>query len=348
MSFHPLDQNLLFSRGDKSDPRLGEMVQLPPESQSTKAFLQSLATSASSENTDSPSRPTVIAGYADDEGIRINGGRLGASQGPSEVRRALYKMTPALFSRSSEDPNFWPKIWDVGDMQPDLNRENQPAMDLSGRHQFAAEHVHAALAAGAKWIGIGGGHDYGFADAAGFCTWMQTGRNATTRPLVINFDAHLDVRPVDRGISSGTPFFRMLEKYPNVDFVEVGIQGQCNSRSHFEWAKARGARILTMEELEASGQPLVTMLTNVLDDWLIRPRPLFLSIDIDGFSSAIAPGCSQSWATGFSAHDFFPCLTLLSRRFDLRVLGIYEVSPPLDHDRRTAKLAAQIIHRVLS
>ena len=139
----------------------------------------------------------------------------------------------------------------------------------------------------------------------------------------------------------------MLEAYPEVDFAEIGIQAHCNSRNHLEWVEARGARVLTQEEVEASGEDFATMVLRKLGDWVLRPRPVFLSIDIDGFSSSVAPGCSQSWATGFLPQEFFPCLQTLSKRLDVRSLGIYEVSPPLDQDDRTAKLAAQVIHRVI-
>jgi len=35
-----------------------------------------------------------IFGYPDDEGIFLNGGKLGAAHGPASIRNALYKMTP--------------------------------------------------------------------------------------------------------------------------------------------------------------------------------------------------------------------------------------------------------------
>ncbi|RYZ82204.1 MAG: formimidoylglutamase, partial [Proteobacteria bacterium] len=114
------------------------------------------------------------------------------------------------------------------------------------------------------------------------------------------------------------------------------------------WLKERGARVLTAEELEASGQPMVTATLALLDDWLLKPRPTFISVDIDAFSSAVAPGCSQSWANGFMPDQFFPLFDLLLKRCDVRALGIYEVSPPLDQDDRTSKLAALIAHRMIS
>lgn len=322
MKLTPTDRELFFSRQDPEDPRLGDWVRglsgiTTPEDLAKEVRAGSF----------------VVCGYPDDEGIRINGGRPGAAQAPKAVRRPLYKMTPSLTSTARLD------LLDAGDLVPS-------GLDLAERHGAATAHARAALTKDARWIALGGGHDYGFSEADAYCEWAQS---AGHRPLIINFDAHLDVRPDSKGLSSGTPFYRMIEKHHSrgLDFVEIGIQAQCNSRAHVEWLKSRGGRILFLDEWLASGEKLETYMTRHLDDLLLRPRPAFVSVDIDVFSSAVAPGCSQSWATGFMPREFFATFDLLLARLDVRALGIYEVSPPLDQDDRTAKLAAQIVHRFL-
>lgn len=328
MSFKPTDSSLFFSRNDATDPRLGELALRLPATASADQFKSTLL------NSQRPGvRSFVLAGYPDDEGIRINGGRPGAAHAPDSVRKPFYKMTPQLLHTRHEF-----QIYDLGNLATE-------EFDIATRHRRAQDFALAALSTGASWLSIGGGHDYGFPDAAAFIEWAKASGHA--RPLVINFDAHLDVRSLQKGLSSGTPFYRMLETYPDVDFAEIGIQGQCNSRTHLEWVKSRGARVLTHEEFETSNESFSTMVLRTLDDWILKSRPVFLSIDIDGFSSSFAPGCSQSWSTGMTPIDFFPLLTILTRRLDVKALGIYEVSPPLDHDDRTAKLAAQILHRTL-
>jgi formiminoglutamase len=329
LSFSAVDSRLFFTRNDPQDSRLGDLARALPALSDPRLLGSTLEEERSADE-----RHFVIAGYPDDEGIRINGGRPGAAHAPDAVRKPLYKMTPPLEPAHTAHT----VIWDAGNLKV-------AGQSLEERHRFVSSFALATLKQGATWIGLGGGHDYGFPDADAYITWAKSQGH---RPLILNFDAHLDVRPVGKGISSGTPFFRMLEKHPDVDFAEIGIQGHCNSRTHLEWAAARGARMLMQEEIEASGESFTTMVLRTLDDWALRPRSVFLSVDIDGFSSSVAPGCSQSWATGFMPHDFFPCLQVLAARFDVRALGIYEVSPPLDHDDRTAKLAAQIIHRVIS
>ena len=328
MPFHPVDSRLLFSRNDPHDLRLGDLTQALP-SLSQPSDLDSVFQSKNGK-----SRRVALAGYADDEGIRLNGGRPGAALAPDAVRRPLYKMTPSALSNA---PDL--HIFDLGNLDSGFGT-------LAERHQMASRFAFHALSDGCTWVSIGGGHDYGYPDAEAYIDWA---RSRGERPLILNFDAHLDVRPVVNGsLSSGTPFFRALEKDPEIDFAEIGLQAHCNAKAHLEWARAKGARFLFQEEVAASGRSFADQALELLSDWITRPRSVFLSIDIDGFSSAVAPGCSQSWATGFTPQEFFPLLTILRDRLTVSVLGLYEVSPPLDHDDRTAKLAAQIIHRVIA
>lgn len=313
-SFKPVDESLFFSRGDKNDPRLGELSKSVVLNELPKAGANSF----------------VLAGYPDDAGIKINGGRLGAAHAPDVIRKYLYKMTPSYLASQVPD-----SLHDIGNLNLDA--------ELEARHKIAREAARAAMNKGYKWISFGGGHDYGFSDASAFCESVQS----SGKPLVINFDAHLDVRPIDKGLSSGTPFFRLLSEFREIDFVEIGIQGQCNSKAHVEWLKERGGKILSMEEIRAASETFAITTLKFLEPYLLKKRPAFISVDIDAFSSSDAPGCSQSWATGIRAEEFFDVYQVLLKRLDVRALSIYEVSPPLDQDDRTSKLAAIIAHRYL-
>lgn len=300
-----ISSRLLFSRNDPSDPRLGELS----KSLSVAEFTQSTF-------------PWGVVGYPDDEGIQLGGGRIGAKLAPDQIRTSLYKMTPSVFSRHMDG------VADLG---------NVTGGDLSSRHTEARQLALACYKNSKKLISLGGGHDYGYADAAAFLEVYQN-----QNPLIINFDAHLDVRPLDRGLSSGTPFFRLLSEFSGgYDFVELGIQSQCNSQNHLRWAQDHGAHIIFLEEVWQKG------LLQSLQPFLKDNRPAFLSVDIDCFTSSEAPGCSQSWTSGLSARDLLEALPSLHTKLDLRGMGIYEVSPSLDQDHRTSKLAALIAHHLL-
>lgn len=310
MSFRPCSHDLFFKSTKPNDSRLGEHVQ-------SLSDIKSISTGNS----------FVIAGYPDDEGIRINGGRAGAALAPDAIRKYLYKMTAPAWKKTNA------VVSDLGNLQTDT--------PLDVRHQTVIEKAKTAFSQGHRWLGLGGGHDYGYPDGASF---LQVFSKNKYKPLVINFDAHLDVRDTSQGLSSGTPFYRLLNDFPenSFDFIEIGIQSQCNSKNHYEWALKKNAQIITLDDI-LSGSLATTVLERIAES-LVHPRPTFLSVDIDAFSSAYAPGCSQSWATGLEPNSFFVLFQILLQRLDVRSLGIYEVSPPLDTDDRTAKLAAQIAH----
>lgn len=302
--FTPVDKNLFFSRHDSGDVRRGETVRT----------INSLDEAASAG--------FIIAGYPDDEGIRNNGGRAGASQGPTAIRSFLYRMTTAKST-----------CYDIGDLCVANAR-------LPERHETARQSVSAALKSGHRWIGLGGGHDYAYADGAGFLDWSKSLDDV--QPIIINFDAHLDVRPVSGEINSGTAFNRLTQHKQSYDFVQVGIQRQCNSEEHLNWSRGKNHIIITLDDYWNSHVSLDEYLIRQLGDLLINKRPCFLSVDADAFAWPYSIGTSQSWPTGLEPKEFWPCLEILLRRWDVRVLGIYETSPPLDFDFGTAKLAALI------
>src|SRR5438132_1056779 len=87
------------------DPRLGEIVEFWD---GDMAALK-------------PGR-AVLIGFPQDEGVRRNGGRVGAAEAPSEIRRFLYRLTPwdAISGASLEDP---PPL-DIGDVRIDGTMEH--------------------------------------------------------------------------------------------------------------------------------------------------------------------------------------------------------------------------------
>ncbi len=311
--------SLFFSKNDPNDPRIGEITQSISLVDLTKT----------KENS------WTLLGYPDDEGIQVNGGRTGARLAPDTIRNYLYRMTlPALKESKAK-----PQLFDLGNIEI--------AGKLEERHAFAQNCVKEILEANKKPITLGGGHDYGFPDAAAFIEYNL--KKSSLRPIVMNFDSHLDVRPTNQGFHSGTPFYRLLEKFhEKIDFFEVGIQPQCNSISHKSWAQNHSAMILELFSVE--GLDLLSAIQSSLKSdkrEIFSSRPLWISLDIDVFRNSEAPGCSQSFATGLLLQEVLPVLGYLNSNFDLQGIGIYEVSPTLDQDDRTSKLAALILFHII-
>jgi formiminoglutamase len=304
--FTKTPDSIFTSRGDLADPRLGDFRVTEPSTANFSCW-----------------------GYPDDEGIRLGGGRPGASLGPQGIREIFYKMTPPL----TQNRVAW-KIFDAGDFKVDL--------PLSARHENVRQFVKEQTRAGRIWISLGGGHDYGYCDGAGFIEGHLVA--GQPRPLILSFDAHLDVRPLDRGLTSGTPFFRILQEFKSrFDFVEIGIQEHCNARAHLDFVQSHGGQVISLAALRERG--CLEALTPVLEPF--AGRQTFLSVDIDVFANSEAPGCSQSWPGGLTFQEFFKSLLWMQTNLKLQGLGLYEVSPPLDLGLRTQRLAALIMYEFM-
>jgi formiminoglutamase len=302
--FLATDRKLFFGKNDPLDPRLGELVK-----------------------TSSDGADVALIGYPDDEGIRLNGGREGASKGPHEIRHWLYRTTP--------HPRRPLKAFaDLGNLEIQGN--------LGQRHEIARAYAAKLLKQNLQLLTLGGGNDYAYCDGIAF---LETFKGQ--KPLIINIDAHLDVRDMSRGPNSGTPFFRLLESGIDFEFIELGAQSQCNSIHHWDYVEKKGGKIISFEEILESGLALSEFVVQVLGESILRKRPTYLALDIDCMAWPYAIGSSASWPIGFEPRSLWSLMQLLMKRLDVRVFGIYEVSPPLDLSSGTAKLAAQFAHGFL-
>lgn len=306
-SFALPDKKLFFSKNDPDDLRLGDVVGAQAKMDSVKNQL-------------------VVIGYPDDRGIQANGGRVGAKEGPTGIRQILYKLVaPASFNN---------KISDVGDF-------NAPT-ELAQDQLVVIQALDQLNAGGNKILSLGGGHDWAFCDVSSFIT--QELKN-NRRPLVINIDAHLDVRSDKNGVNSGTPFFKALEKFSKqFDLIQIGIQPHCNSKKHLEYSKGKSVQVIMKDEIDSKG--ISTIMNGIVKTHQLQP--VFLSLDIDAITACEAPGCSQSWPGGLSFNTVKYILSQLDRFAAWNHLGIYEVAPSLDVQNITQKCAALAAYEFMS
>lgn len=267
----------------------------------------------------------VILGIADDAGIRNVGGRPGAAAGPTAARSRLYKFTTGIPAVP---------VYDLGDILPEES--------IEATHASAASLVRAVAAAGHYPIVIGGGHDLGFPHALGVLEAIGT------KTLFLNIDAHLDVRPVDKGITSGSPWY-LLNEHPlfrksRSRIAEFGIQPHCNAHSLVGYAKANRFELHWLAEIrkqKATGADRAFAR-------LLGPRTgkeaLVVSLDIDSVQLADAPGCSAPQTLGFQPTEAIQMSFHAGAHPRARSFGVFELSPALDPDGRTALLVAHCIN----
>ncbi len=75
---------------------------------------------------------------------------------------------------------------------------------------------------------------------------------------------------------------------------------------------------------------------------------IYLTIDLDGFSSAYAPGVSAPSPLGFSPEMAMEVIRIIKKSGKLISMDIAELNPRFDLDHRTARLAAILMHQVSS
>ena len=196
-----------------------------------------------------------------------------------------------------------------------------------------------ALRAGACVVLLGGGHDGAFASHSALL------RAVPGRVAAVNVDAHLDVRPLRNGkITSGTPFRRLAERWGDrYGLHEFGIQPQHNARAHRLFCEERGFLIVTLAQARERG------IAPAFERALAQDgEALAVSLDLDSVEAASAPGVSAPCPDGFSAADLVACARAAGADPRVRVLDVMELSPPLDVDGRTARLAAMAIWSFLA
>ncbi len=276
-------------------------------------------------------RSFALLGYACDEGVRRNLGRTGAQDGPDHIRKMLAKTANHLDDQT--------QIIDTGDIIcPDHNLENA--------QEELSKTVEKLLDLGQFPVLLGGGHDIAYGHYRGIKSFLNQKRPGQSIGI-INMDAHFDLRLTENGANSGTPFYQIArESEPGkFHYLALGIQRHSNARSLFETAESVGANYILNEDLT---QWSFEKASQVIEDFLAKVDKIYLSVDLDGFSSSIAPGVSAPSPFGITIEIGMEIIKLIGRSEKLISIDIAEINPVYDTDDRTARLAAGLINFIIS
>ena len=282
------------------------------------------------------SEPGVaLLGFASDEGVRRNHGRVGAANGPLAIRKALANLA---WHRSGP-------AYDAGDV---VCADG----DLEAAQARLGGNVCALLDAGHLPIVLGGGHEVAFGSWQGLAGHLggdqceqQAPREAAPRIGIINFDAHFDLRDPAQVHSSGTPFAQVAEQcaargWPFA-YACIGISRASNTRALFQRAAELGVLVREDHEIRESRLPgLVTE----LQAFIAGCDAVYLTIDIDVLPACEAPGVSAPAARGVALSLLEPLLEFVRDSGKLRLADLAELNPEHDIDNRTARVAARLIH----
>ncbi|MGB3548884.1 MAG: formimidoylglutamase [Saprospiraceae bacterium] len=270
----------------------------------------------------------ALLGYAIDEGIRRNQGRLGAAAGPAALRKRLATLADHLA------PDY--EVLDAGDVLC-------PDGDLEASQRETAALVTRLLDSGRTTILMGGGHDAAYAHYLGIRGHLKKGE----RLGILNIDAHFDLRPLENGLGhSGSPFTQIQadEEALGLPFLYIclGIQQTANTRQLYERAAVFNVVHRSPDEFLLDDWYDTH---DILDTFCARCDKLYLTIDLDGFSSAFAPGVSAPSPWGLEPEGGRKIVKKLIKSHKLIALDVVELNPAFDRDESTARLAAGLIEQ---
>lgn len=273
-------------------------------------------------------KTVALLGYACDAGVARNQGRIGTSEGPRAIREFIGRLPHHLDAAV--------QIWDAGNI-------SCPGDNMEEAQEALTEAVGKLLGKGIFPVVLGGGHELAYGHFRGLQQQKGPGRTG-----IINFDAHFDLRSNSSGNNSGTPFYQLATETKalgqELNYLCLGIRKDANDRELFKTAEELGVHYIEREDF--SIQELTTVQMGLLA-FMDKVDAVYVSIDLDGFSSAYAPGVSAPSPMGFAPDIVWESLKIIVDSGKLLGLDVAELNPSLDIDNHTARLAAALLHAVI-
>lgn len=277
-----------------------------------------------------PEPGVTLVGLASDEGVRRNHGRTGAAAGPDTIRRAL-----------AGQP--WNRQQPVYDRTTIICQSGY----LEAAQKAYATRIAELMEQQQLPVGLGGGHEIAWASYQGLIRYFQSRPDGQRHRLgIINFDAHFDLRQPDQnGPSSGTPFWQISQyarqHHLPFHYLCLGVSRNSNTRMLFERAQELGVEYRTDSDMTIVH---LQELTAGLSRFMEQADHIYLTIDLDAFPAAVAPGVSAPASRGIPLEVAEPLLEQIRDCGKLALIDIAELNPEFDIDQRTSKLAARLIH----
>ncbi len=278
-----------------------------------------------------------IIGIPFDVGVELSKGRTGARLAPDKIREQINNYGTTFNIDYYTDLSGL-NIADFGNIIVEPNDQDETYDRIKKTINVLARGNIIPLV-------LGGGHDITYPCIKGFAQYFQSIGG-------INIDVHFDVREQDGdNISSGMGFRKILEDLKNKpligkNFVEIGADGNVNSKKYFNYLKKRDASIFPIKMIRDSlnqNRDIEYFMQKVIKLAEKKTKAVFASLDIDSVSSDAAPGCSFTNPNGFSTDEISRIAHAAGYHEKVKYFDIVEVNPRFDVDNRTSRLCARII-----
>jgi formiminoglutamase len=211
--------------------------------------------------------------------------------------------------------------------------------DLEQTQSYTLDKISQLLNNKYFTIIFGGSHDLAYAHYNGIKK-----HKPNTTIGIINLDAHFDLRKIKTEGNSGTPFYQIAKENDRFNYLCLGIQEESNNKELFKTANELKVQYIKNTDFTFENKKHVFTIINRF----IAPLDLvYLTIDLDGFSSAYAPGVSAPSPFGFSSDIAMAVIEQICKSGKLISTDIVELNPKYDIDNCTARLSARLAYYIM-
>lgn len=296
----------------------------------------------------------TLVGFACDQGVRRNLGRVGAKFAPPAIRQTFAKLpiTPILQDKFNK-ADYGLLLADAGDVICHDNDSLMPDV-LEQTQALYSQQVSDIIQQGSLAIGIGGGHAIAYASYMGLWQALnndskldentpKASQSNAPKIGIINFDAHLDIRNAPKG-TSGTPFRQIAEHNQAHDqpfhYCAIGISQFSNTAALFDRADELGVTIISDDNCARDSWENSA---KQLNEFIDQVDVLYITIDMDAFPASIVPGVSAPAAKGISLDFAERCLEVIFASGKVKMADFAEINPTYDIDARSCKVTARLL-----
>ena len=294
----------------------------------------------------------VLIGFACDQGVRRNQGRVGARAAPPLIRRAFATLPVIAELQQRFDGQLSTLLGDAGDIHCDDN-DGFADSSLEQAQLKYADAVSTIVKQGGLPIGLGGGHAIAYGSFLGLWQVLENTSEATistnTAPTIgiINFDAHLDIRQSDVA-TSGTPFRQIAEHLDAhgqpFHYCCIGVSRFSNTAALFDRAEKLGVQVISDEDCHY--QPWDTLAERV-KSFIDQVDIVYLTIDMDCLPSSVVPGVSAPAAFGIELGFVERMVKTIMASGKVKMADLAEINPTFDLDSRSCKVAARLLATIV-
>ena len=293
-----------------------------------------------------------LIGFACDQGVRRNQGRVGARAAPPLIRRAFATLPVIADLQQRLDGQLSTLLGDAGDIHCH-DDDDFAAHTLEQAQIKYADAVSTIVKQGGLPIGLGGGHAIAYGSFLGLWQALENTSEATistnTAPTIgiINFDAHLDIRQSDVA-TSGTPFRQIAEHLDAhcqpFHYCCIGVSRFSNTAALFDRAEQLGVQVISDEDCHY--QPW-DKLTEQVKSFVNQVDIVYLTIDMDCLPSSVVPGVSAPAAFGIELGFVERMVKSIMASGKVKMADIAEINPTFDIDSRSCKVAARLLATIV-